>query len=80
MAHNFCGAELELVIDIMDTSGRLLWSTSERGIATTNTIAYKWDLTTDSGAKLNTGIYLYRIKLSSNGSSYASKTKKLLII
>ena len=80
VAHNFCGAELELVIDIMDTSGRLLWSTSERGIATTNTIAYKWNLTTDSGAKLNTGIYLYRIKLSSNGSSYASKTQKILII
>lgn len=80
VAHNFCGAELELVIDIMDTSGRLLWSTSERGIATTNTIAYKWDLTTDSGAKLNTGIYLYRIKLSSNGSSYASKTQKILVI
>lgn len=80
VAHNFCGAELELVIDIMDTSGRLLWSASERGTATTNTIAYKWNLTTDSGAKLNTGIYLYRIKLSSNGSSYASKTQKILVI
>ena len=78
--HNFCGADLDLAIDIMDTSGRLLWSTSESGTATTNTIAYKWDLCTDSGAKLNTGIYLYRIKLSSNGSSYASKAKKLLII
>ena len=80
VAHNFCGADLDLVIEIMDSSGRLLWSTSENGTATTNTIAYKWDLQTDSGAKLNTGIYLYRIKLSSNGSSYASKTKKLLII
>ena len=80
VAHNFCGADLDLAIDIMDTSGRLLWSTSESGTATTNTIAYKWDLCTDSGAKLNTGIYLYRIKLSSNGSSYASKAKKLLII
>ena len=78
--HNFCGADLDLAIDIMDTSGRLLWSTSESGTATTNTIAYKWDLCTDSGAKLNTGIYLYRINLSSNGSSYASKAKKLLII
>jgi len=78
--HNFCGADLDLAIDIMDTSGRLLWSTSESGTATTNTIAYKWDLSTESGAKLNTGIYLYRIKLSSNGSSYASKAKKLLII
>ena len=80
VAHNFCGAELDLEIDIMDASGRLLWSASERETATTNTIAYKWNLTTDSGAKLNTGIYLYRIKLSSNGSSYASKTQKILVI
>lgn len=80
VAHNFCGAEMNLEIDIMDASGRLLLSTSKREIATTNTMAYPWDLRTDSGAKLNTGIYLYRIKLSSNGSSYASKTQKLLII
>ena len=80
VAHNFCGAELDLEIDIMDASGRLLWSASEREIATTNTMAYPWDLRTDSGAKLNTGIYLYRIKLSSNGSSYASKTQKILVI
>ena len=80
VAHNFCGAELNLEIDIMDTSGRLLLSTSKREIATTNTMAYPWDLRTDSGAKLNTGIYLYRIKLSSNGSSYASKTQKILVI
>lgn len=80
VAHNFCGAELNLEIDIMDASGRLLWSASEREIATTNTMAYPWDLRTDSGAKLNTGIYLYRIKLSSNGSSYASKTQKILVI
>lgn len=80
VAHNFCGAELDLEIDIMDTSGRLLLSTSKREIATTNTMAYSWDLRTDSGARLNTGIYLYRIKLSSNGSSYASKTQKILVI
>lgn len=80
VAHNFCGAEMNLEIDIMDTSGRLLLSTSKREIATTNTMAYPWDLRTDSGAKLNTGIYLYRVKLSSNGNSYASKTQKLLII
>ena len=80
VAHNFCGAELNLEIDIMDTSGRLLWSTSTTETATTNTLPYKWDLRTDSGAKLNTGIYLYRIKLSSNGRSYASKTQKILVI
>ena len=80
VAHNFCGAELNLEIDIMDASGRLLWSTSTTEIATTNTLPYKWDLRTDSGAKLNTGIYLYRVRLSSNGSSYASKAQKLIVI
>ena len=80
VAHNFCGAEMNLEIDIMDASGRLLLSTSKREIATTNTMAYPWDLRTDSGAKLNTGIYLYRVKLSSNGNSYASKTQKILVI
>ena len=80
VAHNFCGAELNLEIDVMDASGRLLWSASKSEIATTNTMSQKWDLRTDSGGKLNTGIYLYRVKLSSNGSSYASKTQKLIII
>lgn len=80
VAHNFCGAELNLEIDVMDASGRLLWSTSKSETATTNTMSQKWDLRTDSGGKLNTGIYLYRVKLSSNGSSYASKTQKLIII
>ena len=80
VAHNFCGAELNLEIDVMDASGRLLWSTSKSETAATNTMSQKWDLQTDSGGKLNTGIYLYRIKLSSNGSSYASKTQKLIII
>ena len=80
VAHNFCGAELNLEIDVMDASGRLLWSASKSETAATNTMSQKWDLQTDSGGKLNTGIYLYRIKLSSNGSSYASKTQKLIII
>ena len=80
VAHNFCGAELNLEIDIMDASGRLLWSTSTTETATTNTLPYKWDLRTDSGAKLNTGIYLYRVRLNSNGSSYATKTQKLIVI
>ncbi len=76
VTHNFHGSNLDLEIEIMDTAGRLLWNTSQSGTDTT----YKWDLTTDSGAKLHTGIYLYRVKLKSNDSSYASKAQKLLII
>ena len=39
-----------------------------------------WDLTTDGGQRLQTGVYLYRVLISSDGSTQASKAKKLVII
>ena len=36
--------------------------------------------TADEGRRLNTGVYLYRIRLSSDGSSQATKAKKLVIL
>ena len=78
--HNFYGSNIDLVIEVMDASGRLLWSHSKNYPSASNTINYKWDLTTDSGAKLQTGIYLYRVKLGNNGSYSSTKARKLLII
>lgn len=80
VTHNFHGANLDLIIEIMDASGRQLWSHSENYPSASNTITYRWDLTTDTGARLQTGIYLYRVKLSSNGNYSSSKARKLLII
>lgn len=78
--HNFYGSNIDLVIEVMDASGRLLWSYSENYPSASNMITHKWDLSTDSGAKLQTGIYLYRVKLGNNGSYSSTKARKLLII
>lgn len=78
--HTFLGANIDLDIEIMDASGRLLWNHSVNYPSASNTITYNWDLTTDSGAKLQTGIYLYRVKLGNNGSYSSTKARKLLII
>ena len=61
-------------------SGHLLWHRSETGVASGNAITANWDLTVENGARLQTGVYLYRVRLSSNGATKLSKAKKLIIL
>jgi len=78
--HNFAGSNVEAIVDVFDMSGRLLWSRSASGVSSTNTYTVDWDLTLDGGGRLQTGIYLYRVRLGSDGSGKASKAKKLIVI
>lgn len=39
-----------------------------------------WDLTGDNGGKLDTGVYVYRVRIGSDDSGTVSKAKKLVII
>ena len=80
ITHDRAGSEMEVVIDIFDISGRHLWTHSQSGTYGGNTLTIDWDLTTDGGRGLHTGVYLYRIRLSSEGSGYASKAKKLIVL
>ena len=79
VSHNRAGSNLDIVIEVYDTAGRLLWSHAESGVPSSSTYSVKWNLSTGSGT-LRTGIYLYRVKVSSDGSAYEAKTKKLIII
>ena len=73
-------SDVDICIDVFDMSGRILWTHKESGSSTSNTYTVNWNLTTDTGAAIQTGVYLYRVRLSSDGSSKASKAKKLIII
>ena len=80
IVHDHANSEIEVVLDIFDISGRHLWTHSESGTSNGNTLTIDWDLCTDGGRRLHTGVYLYRIQLSSEGSSYTSKAKKLIVL
>ena len=80
ITHDRANSPMDVVIDVYDISGRHLWSHSESGTYSNNTISIPWDLSTNSGSRLNTGVYLYRVQLSSEGSSYTSKANKLIIL
>ncbi|MBQ3699536.1 MAG: type IX secretion system sortase PorU [Prevotella sp.] len=78
--HDRTGSNMDIVLDVFDISGRHLWSYSEGGVSVDNSYTVDWDLTVDGGRRLQTGVYLYRLRISSDGSTYASKAKKLIIL
>jgi hypothetical protein len=78
--HDRTGSQMDVELEIFDTSGRLLWKHAETGISTDNAYTLDWDLTGSSGQRLRTGVYLYRVLIGSDGSSKASKAEKLIIL
>ena len=80
ITHDRANSEMDVTIDIYDISGRHLWTHNESGTYSGNTLNITWDLTTDGGRSMHTGVYLYRVQLSSEGSAYVSKAKKLIIL
>lgn len=78
--HDRIGSNLDVVLDIFDMAGHHLWQHHEHGTPYDNTYTINWDLCIDGGRRLHTGVYLYRVRISSNGSSQTSKAKKIIII
>lgn len=76
ITHDMLGSEATVYVDIIDMTGRIVetlqWNDTFSETSTTST--YKW---TPSG--VTPGIYLYRVRLSTDSSDYVSKTKKLII-
>ena len=78
--HDRVGSNLEVILDIFDMAGHHLWQHQEHGTAYDNSYVINWDLCVDGGRRLHTGVYLYRVRISSDGSSQTSKAKKIIII
>lgn len=78
--HDRTASPFDVQLEIFDLSGRLLWQHDESGVSADGAYTMNWNLTVNGGSRLNTGVYLYRVKVSSNGSTQASKAKKLVVI
>lgn len=78
--HDRAGSNLDVEIEVFDMSGRPLWKHKESGVSANNNYTVDWDLTGSNGGKLQTGVYIYRVKIGGSGSDMVSKAKKLIII
>jgi hypothetical protein len=66
---------LNTSVDIFDLSGRKIWSFSQ---SSADNIS--WNLITNDGKRVKTGIYLYRVSIKTKDSDVTSKTNKMLIV
>lgn len=80
VSHNRIGSTMDVAIDVCDTAGRVLWTYYERSTDDSGSFAVDWNLTDSNGAQLQTGVYLYRVRIACEDSNFVSKTKKLIII
>ena len=80
VTHDRIGSTLDFELEIFDMAGRQLYGYSETGVSTDSTYTLDWDLTTSGGKRLGTGVYLYRVLVSCDGSKKASQAKKLIIL
>jgi hypothetical protein len=78
--HDRTGSTMDVELDVFDPSGRLLWQHNESGVSTSNAYTLDWNLTVDGGQRLQTGVYLYRVRIATDGSAQASKAQKLVVI
>jgi hypothetical protein len=79
ITHDRAGCELNVQLDIYDMAGRQLWRYTESGVPSDNTYTFDWNLSLGGGRRLQTGVYLFKVSISSDGSGQSSKTKKMMI-
>lgn len=73
------GMTCNFMLEVFDFAGRKLWSHTEQGNSE-GIYPVKWNLTTSSGMPLSTGVYLYRVSVSTPDSKAVSRTNKIVIL
>lgn len=66
---------LKTTVEIFDLSGRKVWSFSQ-----SSADKISWNLVTNDGRRVKTGVYLYRVNIKTANSDIFSKTNKMLIV
>lgn len=79
VAHDREGSALNVRLEVFDFSGQRMYVYEEATTSAPNLIRIPWNLSTNSGGRLGTGIYLYRVTLGCEDSEAVSKTQKIII-
>jgi flagellar hook assembly protein FlgD len=79
--HNQCCSSLNLSIQIFTISGKLIKTINKNLFNEGFRIdGIEWDGKDEYGDKLAKGVYIYKVKLSSNDGSATEKIEKLVIL
>lgn len=81
ISHDLPESSINVEIQVFDLGGRIQWKYMESGSSEMfDSYRVTWDLKNGAGARLPSGIYIYRAVINSDKSTEASKSKKLIIL
>lgn len=78
--HDRNGSLMDVEVELFDMSGRQIWKHEANNITTQSAYTLDWNLTLSNGQPLQTGVYIYRVRISNEGSTSTSKAQKLIVI
>ena len=79
VSYDMPGSDCDFVVEVFDFSGRLIWSHEESSSGEQGIYTVTWDLRNGAGAKVDSGIYLYRCRVRCGQSKWTSKTQKIIV-
>ena len=75
ITQSMAGADMDVVMEVFDLSGRQLYKRETKGAVTDGVCVLNWNLSLSGGSLLHTGVYLCRFTVGG-----ASKTVKLIVL
>ncbi len=80
LTHDRPETEVTVKFEVFDFSGRTLWTLTEQATTPDNHYTADWGLCTSAGQPLASGVYLYRVTVTSASGKSTSRAKKLTIL
>ena len=65
---------ISMTVDIFDLSGRKIWSRTQE-----NSNVINWNLVKDSGEKVSSGMYIYRVSIKDGNKITSAKANKIIV-
>ena len=81
LSHDRPEAQLDVTIRVYDLTGRICWVNKISGKSGwLKNLPIEWDLRTNSGMPLKSGVYVYQAEIRCGNSSEATEAKKIIIL
>ena len=80
ISYDMAGTECTFTLEVFNFAGQRVWFHQEQGSSPSGLYTIPWNLCTNAGAKLFTGVYVYRCQISCGDSKKVSKAQKIIIL
>lgn len=78
--HAFQGTPVDVTLEVFDASNRLLWQHTDKSVDAPGAYTCSWNVCTNEGEALPSGIYFLRARLTTRGGQTVSKAKKFVVL